>query len=66
MSSEFENLGLKLKNLQMASENLCRDVSVVVAELNSGLPADSDTVKAELNGAIDRFMKSTALKKANQ
>lgn len=56
--SEFENLGLKYKNLQLASEKLCMNISLVVAELNSGVPAESDMVKGELNYAINRFIES--------
>lgn len=49
MKSEFEALGAKLNAERMASAALCKSISVVVAELNSGIPVGSEMVKGQLS-----------------
>jgi len=57
--SEFSELGLKYRNLIVSAQLFCVDITVVIAQLNNGVPADSEMIKAGLNAAMDNFVKNT-------
>ncbi|HIJ70637.1 MAG TPA: hypothetical protein HPP87_04650 [Planctomycetes bacterium] len=65
MNSEFEALGAKYKALRLAADALCRTVIAVVADLNSGMPANSDMIKGELNRSLDDFSIATGAASEN-